>query len=164
MKKPYQRLLLWMTTLLVLVSAAACGQKTQDTQAKAIDLGSLTETLGSLKDASGAQIFDGLEQLTSGQLSDLYGIDLSLCDDSFAGFDKNYGLVLVLRPGEGKSNDVKNNVNTAMGNLATQLALYSPEQSALVENRMETKRGDFLIYIACGDNDTVLAEIEKSMI
>ena len=142
---------------------AACGGGKTEPETKPLDPGALVQTIGALKDGQGAALFDSPAQPDSTELSDIYNIDVSLLQEYLIVVDKKYNFCMMMVPAEGKSNDVKNMMSTAMTQLAQQLELYEPDQCERVRSHLETMRGDYLIYAASGDNDALVKEIEKAL-
>lgn len=68
---------------------------------------------------------------------------------------------IILKPIDGKEEEVKELMNTYMSNLQQQWDTYLPAQAELVKNREETKVGDYLVYIISSNNNKVLDVIKK---
>ena len=69
---------------------------------------------------------------------------------------------IILKPADGKEEEVKEAMDTYMTNLQQQWDTYLPLQAELVRNREETKVGDYLIYIISQDNAKVLDVIKNN--
>ena len=163
MKRTLKRLLCVLLVAMIALSLAACGGGKTEPETKPLDPDALVQTIGALKDGQGAALFDSPAQPDSTELSDIYNIDVSLLQEYLIVVDKKYNFCMMMVPAEGKSNDVKNMMSTAMTQLAQQLELYEPDQCERVRSHLETMRGDYLIYAASGDNDALVKEIEKAL-
>ncbi|MBC8571192.1 DUF4358 domain-containing protein [Zongyangia hominis] len=150
--------LLGLTALLCCLLLAGCGGG-EDTSGQP-DLGEVRTNVAALT-YEGEALFPGLQEPGEKELQDLYGIDASLFSEYVIGVS-DQGVYLVVVPKEGEENAVKNAIASAMSDLGEQNALYNPEQTALLENRMETIRGSALIYIASRDNAAVLDAIDSA--
>ena len=154
---------LFLALCMLCTMLAACGGGKTEPETKPLDPDALVQTIGALKDGQGAALFDSPAQPDSTELSDIYNIDVSLLQEYLIVVDKKYNFCMMMVPAEGKSNDVKNMMSTAMTQLAQQLELYEPDQCERVRSHLETMRGDYLIYAASGDNDALVKEIEKAL-
>lgn len=141
---------------------SACGGKAQ-ASAQPVDRDTLAKNIQALTGADGQPLLQEAAQLDEAELKDVYGIDTSLLQEYIILMDKKWNFCMLLVPAEGKSNDVKNMMSTALTQLSQQLELYEPDQCQVVKDRLETLRGNYLIYVASPDNDKILAEIETAM-
>lgn len=155
----FGRFLAVLLCLSLCLLLASCAGKVQPAAAPA-ELPMLAHTLESLTDDTGAPLFADPQHPDEDELLNRYGIDCTLLDDWQICFAKNSCFYFILRPADGRDNDVKNNIANAIGKLASQLELYEPEQCARVQEHLQTLRGDLLIYIACADNETASAALD----
>lgn len=142
---------------------SACGQKSQPVSAEPVDRDAMVKNIQSLSGEDGQPLLNEAAELDQAELKDVYGIDTSLLQEYVILMDKKWNFVMMLIPAEGKSNDVKNMMSTALTQLSQQLELYEPDQCQVVKDRLETLRGNYLIYVASPDNDKILAEIEAAV-
>lgn len=149
--------------LCVTIVFSACGGKTAPAAAQPMDKESLVKTITGLTGDDGQPLFTEPAQPGPEELRDVYGIDSELLTDSIILIDQNWNFCMLLIPGEGKSNDVKNMMSSALNDLSQQLELYEPAQSQRVKERLETMRGDYLVYAASAGNDKILEAIEKAV-
>lgn len=149
----------------MVVTLAACGgsDDKEAPSAKPVEKDALASSLGALLGDDGQPLLQDPAQPDSAELADVYGIDTSLFQEYIILVDKKWNFCMLLIPAEGKSNDIKNMMSTALTQLAQQLELYEPDQCQVVRDHLETMRGEYLIYAACADNEKLLAEIEKAM-
>lgn len=66
----------------------------------------------------------------------------------------------ILKPAEGKKENVKETMNKYMDTLEENWKTYLPDQYELVKNRLEEEYGDYLIYIISSDNELVYKTIK----
>lgn len=144
------------------LALSACGGK-EPASAQPVDRDTLAKNIQALTGADGQPLLQEAAQLDEAELKDVYGIDTSLLQEYIILMDKKWNFCMLLVPAEGKSNDVKNMMSTALTQLSQQLELYEPDQCQVVKDRLETLRGNYLIYVASPDNDKILAEIETAM-
>lgn len=99
------------------------------------------------------------------QLEVIYGLDLSLVDEYVikASSDNNGNLYAILKVNKDKKNEVKEQMTSMFETLITQNSLYTPAVIKLLENRLETSVGDYLIYLV-GENTASLYDVVKGCI
>ena len=73
-------------------------------------------------------------------------------------------MYIIIKPEDGKKDDVKKAIDQYMTNLEEQWKTYLPDQYELVKNRKYEEYGGYLIYIVSSDNDKVLETIKKNEI
>lgn len=73
-------------------------------------------------------------------------------------------MYIIVKPENGKKDDVKKAIDQYMTNLEEQWKTYLPDQYELVKNRKYEEYGGYLIYIVSSDNDKVLDTIKKNEI
>ena len=74
----------------------------------------------------------------------------------------NANSVIILKPENGKTKEVKDKMNDYMTKLENQWQTYLPDQYELVKNRLEKEYGGYLIYIISNDNNQVFDLIKDS--
>lgn len=150
--------LLGLLALMCCMTLAGCGGGEEHSGQP--DLSKVREKVGALS-FEGEALFPGLTEPDARELGDVYGIDVSHLSEYVIGVS-DQGVYMVIVPKDGEENTVKNAIAQAISDMGEQNALYHPEQTALVENRMETIRGTALIYIASRDNGAVLDAIDAA--
>ena len=129
-----------------------------------LDFSKIKETVPNLK-KDDENIFGLLMEITDSTLLDLYGIDPSLMEEYYgqtSALMVHSSMFLIIKPLDGKEDEVKEQVAEYMLKLEEQWKIYLPSQYSLVINRLETKLGDYLIYIVSVDNDLVLNTIKEA--
>lgn len=105
-----------------------------------------------------ANILPMMMDITSEMLQDSIGLDPASVTE-FA--IKTPALItssttyMVVKPADGKKNEVKEALDNYMIALEEQWSTYLPEQYELVKNRLYKEYGDYLIYIVSSNNDLV---------
>ena len=105
-----------------------------------------------------ANILPMMMDITSEMLQDSIGLDPASVTE-FA--IKTPALItssttyMVVKPADGKKNEVKDALDNYMVALEEQWSTYLPEQYELVKNRLYQEYGDYLIYIVSSNNDLV---------
>ncbi len=112
-----------------------------------------------------ANILPMMMDITSDMLQDSIGLDPASVTE-FA--IKTPALItssttyMVVKPADGKKNEVKTALDNYMVALEEQWSTYLPEQYELVRNRLYTEYGDYLIYIVSENNDLIYDTIISS--
>lgn len=112
-----------------------------------------------------ANILPMMMDITSDMLQDSIGLDPASVTE-FA--IKTPALItssttyMVVKPADGKKNEVKTALDNYMVALEEQWSTYLPEQYELVKNRMFKEYGDYLIYIVSENNDLIYDTIISS--
>ena len=112
-----------------------------------------------------ANILPMMMDITSEMLQDSIGLDPASVTE-FA--IKTPALItssttyMVVKPADGKKNEVKDALDNYMVALEEQWSTYLPEQYELVRNRLYTEYGDYLIYIVSENNDLIYDTIISS--
>lgn len=112
-----------------------------------------------------ANVLPMMMDITSDMLQDSIGVN----PDSVTEFAiKTPALItssatyMVVKPAEGKKNEVKTALDNYMVALEEQWSTYLPDQYELVKNRMYKEYGNYLIYIVSENNDLIYDTIIKS--
>jgi len=112
-----------------------------------------------------ASILPMMMEVTSETLQDTIGVDPATVTE-FAikqpAMITSSTTYMVVKPANGKKNDVKAALDNYMVNLENQWATYLPDQYELVKNRMYKEYGDYLIYIVSTDNELIYNTIINS--
>ena len=105
-----------------------------------------------------ANVLPMMMDITSDMLKDSIGVDPNSVTE-FA--IKTPALItssttyMVVKPADGKKNEVKEVLDNYMVALEEQWSTYLPAQHELVKNRMYKEYGDYLIYIVSENNDLI---------
>ena len=112
-----------------------------------------------------ANILPMMMDITSDMLQDSIGLDPASVTE-FA--IKTPALItssttyMVVKPADGKKNEVKTALDNYMVALEEQWSTYLPAQYELVKNRLYNEYGDYLIYIVSENNDLIYDTIISS--
>lgn len=71
-------------------------------------------------------------------------------------------MYLIIKPEDGKKDDVKQAIDKYMTKLEEQWKTYLPDQYELVKNRKYEEYGGYLIYIVSSDNEKAFDTIKKN--
>ena len=71
---------------------------------------------------------------------------------------------MILKPVEGKKNEVKEKLDKYFDEQEEQWKTYLPDQYEIIKNRTYKEIGDYIIYVASSDNDKVIETIENNKI
>ncbi len=78
--------------------------------------------------------------------------------------EANVSFYLIVRPKNGKVENVKKSMNQYMKTLDKKWSTYLPNEYKLVKNHMDTEIGSYLIYIVSKDNQLVLNTIKEAVV
>ena len=117
--------------------------------------------------SSKSPVFSAMMDVPEEALEMTFGINPELVEEYTAKVPMmivNSNMYLIVKPKEGKENEVKEAINTYMKNLEDQWSTYLPDQYELVKNRKEEKVGNYLVYIVSNDNEAVYKAIKNNKI
>ena len=99
--------------------------------------------------------FKNMSIIDDTQLKVIYGLNVDLLQEySIKSSSLNNGNFYALIKTESKNKkEVQDQMQKMFGIMSEQSNLYSPEAVDLINNRLETSMGDYLIYIISDDND-----------
>lgn len=109
-------------------------------------------------------VMGGVMYLTAEDLEYLLGIKADMVEEfavAYPTFMTSASQVIILKPAEGKAEEVDQLMTTYMTNLQAQWDMYLPDQAELVKNNLSSKLGDYMYYIVSTDNEAVLEAIES---
>jgi len=118
-----------------------------------------------LEKGSSPKIYNMLTYVEGTDLEAVLGVKEDLVDEYLVAtpsFMTSASQYIILKPSEGKKDEVMELMNTYMSNLQEQWDMYLPDQAELVKERTEVTVGDYLVYIISTDNDLVLKTIKNS--
>lgn len=78
--------------------------------------------------------------------------------------DTSASFYIVVRPKNGKADNIKKSMNQYMKTLDKKWSTYLPNEYKLVKNHMETEVGSYLVYIVSKDNQLVLNTIKDAVV
>lgn len=149
-------ILLLMSILLI----TGCGAKTLLT----LDLDKAKKDIEELK-IKDDYLYSKLDYVTSGEIKDTYQFEAKYFDEFVIAMPKikiNANMYMILKVKKGKMTEAKNELAHFDEKYIEQWKLYLPDQAKLVENKLETQKDDYLIYIVSSDNNKVLKAILNS--
>ena len=112
-----------------------------------------------------ANVLPMMMDITSDMLQDSIGLDpasvteFAIETPALITFSTTY---MVVKPEDGKKNEVKEVLDNYMVALEEQWSTYLPAQHELVKNRMYKEYGDYLIYIVSENNELIYDTIINS--
>lgn len=109
-------------------------------------------------------IFTSLKEYSEEDLKNIYSIDSNLTEEMHfmqSEDTNNASMYIIALPKEGKEKEIQEQINTFFESFELQADMYNPENAVLIKNRMETKIGNYLIYIVSSNNNKVLEIIKK---
>lgn len=106
-----------------------------------------------------------MEVLEDKELETIYGLDLSLIDDyKIKSSSKRNGyLYALIKVSDKNKDEVKKQMDNMFDVLETQSNLYSPEAVKVLENRVQTNVGDWLVYISYKDTDKAYKLVKENI-
>ncbi len=72
-----------------------------------------------------------------------------------------YNMYFILKPKEGKEEEVKKEMKALFQSIADMIQSYSPLEYDKINNRLEKKIDDYLIYIVSDNNEKVFSLMEE---
>ena len=99
------------------------------------------------------------------ELEAIYGLDLSLMDKYIikSSSDRNGYLYALIKVSDKNKEKVKKQMDNLFEILKTQSNLYSPEAVRVLENKVQTNAGDYLIYLSCDDTDKAYELVKENI-
>jgi len=89
------------------------------------------------------------------ELEAIYGLDLSLMNEHIIKSEANRNgyLYALIKVDDKNTKEVEKQMNNLFDILKSQSNLYSPEAVKIIDNRIHTTVGNYLVYISYKDND-----------
>lgn len=78
--------------------------------------------------------------------------------------DTSASFYIIIRPRNGKADNVKRAMTQYMKTLDKKWSTYLPDEYKLVKNHMDTEVGSYLVYIVSKDNQLVLNTIKNAVV
>lgn len=99
------------------------------------------------------------------ELEAIYGLDLSLIDKYVikSSSNRNGYLYALIKVSDKNKDKVKEQMSNLFETLETQSNLYSPEAVRVLENRVETSIGNYLIYLSYEDTDKAYELVKENI-
>ena len=123
-----------------------------------------SDILNSIKDSK-ENIFGALMEVNDETLESQFNINKSDVKEYLIKVPMmitSYNSYIIIKPVDGKKDEVKEKIDEYMTKLEKQWETYLPEQYELVKNRLEKEYGDYLIYIVSSNNDLVFETIKAN--
>lgn len=99
------------------------------------------------------------------ELEAIYGLDLSLMDEYVikSSSNRNGYLYALIKVNDKNKTEVKNQMTDLFETLKSQNNLYSPEAVEIIDNKVETSVGNYLVYIAYKDTDKAYSLVKENI-
>lgn len=142
---------IYIILTLILLLVTGCGGDNAST----IDLKKASEALD--------KKYTEMVSFTDSELESIYGLDLSIFEEYVikSSSKTNGDFYAIIKVDSQNKNDAKSAMDGLFAVLEKQSNLYSPEAVEILNNKLSTSVGDYLIYIASSDNDEYYNEIKE---
>ncbi len=99
------------------------------------------------------------------ELEAIYGLDLSLMDEYVikSNSNKNGYLYAIIKVSDDNKDEVKKQMDNFFEILKSQSSLYSPEAVEILENKVQTNVGNYLIYLSYKDTDKAYELVKENI-
>ena len=99
------------------------------------------------------------------ELEAIYGLDLSLMDEYTikSNSNRNGYIYAIIKVSDKNKDEVKKQMDNLFETLKTQSNLYSPEAVEILDNKVQTSVGDYLVYIAYKDTDKAYGLVKENI-
>ena len=99
------------------------------------------------------------------ELEAIYGIDLSLMDEYVikSNSNKNGSVYALIKVSDKNKDEVKKQMDNFFETLESQSSLYSPEAVEVLENKVQTSVGNYLIYLSYEDTDKAYDLVKENI-
>ena len=99
------------------------------------------------------------------ELEAIYGIDLSLMDEYVikSNSNKNGSVYAIIKVSDKNKDEVKKQMDNFFETLESQSSLYSPEAVGILEDRVQTSVGNYLIYLSYKDTDKAYDLVKENI-
>lgn len=112
-----------------------------------------------------SKLFNNLMDGGEDSLVNKYGIEKDLVEEYLIRepmIITSANTYVILKPVEGKKDEVIKKMDEYMGKLEEQWSTYLPDQYDLVKDRLKEEYGDYVIYVVSKDNDLVFKTIKDN--
>lgn len=99
------------------------------------------------------------------ELEAIYGIDLSLMDDYVikSNSNKDGSVYAIIKVSDKNKDEVKKQMDNFFETLESQSSLYSPEAVGILQDKVQTSVGNYLIYISYKDTDKAYDLVKENI-
>lgn len=99
------------------------------------------------------------------ELESIYGLDLSLMEDYIikSNASRNGYIYALIKVDSKNKDEVKKQMNNLFDVLKTQSNLYSPEAVKILDQKVETTVGDYLVYISYKDTTKAYGLVKENI-
>ena len=99
------------------------------------------------------------------ELEAIYGIDLSLMDEYVikSNSNKDGSVYAIIKVSDKNKDEVKKQMDNFFETLESQSSLYSPEAVKVLDNKVETSVGNYLIYLSYKDTDKAYDLVKENI-
>ena len=134
----------FIVLILVIFFVVGCGN---DTNINNLDIEGASKSID--------KEFTNMAAIDDTQLKVIYGLNVELLSNYSikSSYLNNGNFYALIKVEEKNKKEVQNQMQKMFGIMSEQSNLYSPEAVDLINNRLETSVGDYLIYIISNDND-----------
>ncbi len=138
--------------IMLVLCLTACGQKDS----------SLAFDMAKIKESSKIkELFPSADVVSKDDLVRIYDFDLSSMEEYLIVAPKvadKADMYMIIKPLEGKMDEVRNEVNNFTEKYIEQFSLYQPEEASKINNRLISIKGDYLFYIIGDKPNDLLKE------
>lgn len=113
---------------------------------------------------NGGWMFGDCERMTLEKMASKYDFHDTYIEEGLIRMPStttSYNMYFILKPKEGKEKEVKEEMKNLLDSIANMIQAYSPEEYAKINNRLEKKLDDYLVYIVSDDNGKIFSLIEE---
>ena len=99
------------------------------------------------------------------ELEAIYGIDLSLMDEYVikSNSNKDGSVYAIIKVSDKNKDEVKKQMDNFFETLESQSSLYSPEAVGILQDKVQTSVGNYLIYISYKDTDKAYDLVKENI-
>ena len=99
------------------------------------------------------------------ELEAIYGIDLCLMDEYVikSNSNKDGSVYAIIKVSDKNKDEVKKQMDNFFETLESQSSLYSPEAVGILEDRVQTSVGNYLIYLSYKDTDKAYDLVKENI-
>lgn len=111
-------------------------------------------------------LFTTLMEMDSATLKQSWNVDTNLLDAYVAKMpmmNVKANLYAILKPKEGKKEEIKEQVDNYLASYEEQWSTYLPDQHEMVKNRSFEEINGYLVYVISEDNEAVLNVVRQAL-
>lgn len=120
-----------------------------------------------IEESAHSLLFQNTKQITEKELETEFSVKSKDIKEFLAVIpteNHSASFYIIVRPENGKMDDVKKVLNQYMKSLDKKWSTYLPDEYKLVKNHMDTEVGSYLVYIVSKDNQLVLNTIKNAVV